>query len=606
MNFLAPALLGFLVLIPILIILYLIRAQRRRQMVSSILLWRDMVQDLEVRTRLRKPPLSILMLLQIAALAFGGFAIARPFWQNEPAPKTQVIVILDASASMQSTDVGQRRFNEAQRQAADVLGRVGEDVAGAVIKAGTQATLLGYSRDSSALLAALRSATPTDGAGDIATAWRLAGSIAAARPEAQSEVYLFSDGSFPATALAPIAASSRFVSIGSSSDNQAITQVGVRRPLGGSAKPVALVRVANYSSGAVERRIRASADGIQFREQPVSFNGKGVVDLLFDPPVGTRIFSAQLIGRDVLAADDHVDAIIPQPAENDALLVSPSPDTMARALRAIPQLSLRVMQPQDYKDSGSAAIVIFDNFLPPILPPVPILVSNPPIGSGLASARFSQSGFAISYDPESEVLTGVDLGPVEFGRVAKLDVPAWAAPIVVGPDGPLILEGERDGRRAVVFGFDPGASSLPKLVAFPTLVANSVEWLLANEGGASSVGATVRLPGGLTGDIVAPGGATSPAAGQAFFGQTDKVGKYDVKKPGADAATVFAVNLVDERESDVAPRSITLPQRVAPFSFPTIAPEGHLEGRDLWPFLVAGVLALLSVEWWLFSKRGMS
>jgi len=146
MSFLAPALLGFLALLPILLVLYLIRAQRRRQMVSSILLWRDMVQDLEVRTRLRKPPLSILMLLQIAALLLGGIALARPFWQNDSPPKSQVIVILDASASMLATDIDQKRFGEAQRQAADVLSRVGGDVAGAVIKAGTQATLLGYSR----------------------------------------------------------------------------------------------------------------------------------------------------------------------------------------------------------------------------------------------------------------------------------------------------------------------------------------------------------------------------------------------------------------------------------------------------------------------------
>ena len=105
MTFLAPALLGFLILIPVVILIYLIRAQRRRAPVSSVLLWRNMVRDLEMRTRLRRPPLTVLLLLQLLAILLGALALGRPFWETATPPARQLVLVLDASASMNAFSV---------------------------------------------------------------------------------------------------------------------------------------------------------------------------------------------------------------------------------------------------------------------------------------------------------------------------------------------------------------------------------------------------------------------------------------------------------------------------------------------------------------------
>jgi hypothetical protein len=602
MTFLAPALLGFLALIPIIILIYLIRAQRRREPVSSVLLWRDMVQDLEMRTRFRRPPLTLLLLLQLVIVVVGALALARPFRETVTPPVRQLILVLDVSASMSATDLQPSRLAEAKARAREALAGIGPETEITVIRAGPRATLEATTREARVAAAAIDALQPADGRGDLRTAWLLAGSVAAARPDRPATTVLFTDGAF-AGPLPSIPSAVSVVLVGNGSDNQAIVQLGVRRTLSGAARATAFVRVANFASRPVERTVRAFGDGIPVGEQVARIGGRGTTDLVFDLPIGTRVVAVQLAGSDLLAVDDRAEAVVAQPGEYEALLVSTAPEVMRRALRSIPQLTVRERAPDQYRDPGNAALVVFDGFLPQALPPTAVLIVNPPVGSWLASARVGRPSYALGIDPESPLVAGVDLGAAEFARVAQLTVPSWAAPVVTGLDGPLILEGERDGRRIVVLGFDPAASNLPKMVAFPALIANAVEWMLAGPDGATTAGATVRLPSGLQGDLVGPDGRRQPAAALALTAATERAGLYQVRRFGADPLTVFAVNVADERESDITPRQPAVGEPFPPFSLPAFGREGETTGVDFWPYLAGAVLVLLIVEWLVYTRR---
>src|SRR5213075_3025794 len=75
------------------------------------------------------------------------------------------------------------------------------------------------------------------------------------------------------------------------------------------------------------------------------------------------------------------------------------------------------------------------------------------------------------------LLAGVDLHALLVRRAQKLAPVPWLEPVVQTDQGPLLLAGEYEGRRVVVLPFDPRDSNLPKLAAFPLLMANVVEWL---------------------------------------------------------------------------------------------------------------------------------
>src|SRR5512133_3653723 len=98
MSLVTPlALLFALLAIPI-VLLYLLRLQRREQPVSSTLLWRQVTLDREANTLWQKLRRNLLMVLQLLTLAFLVFALVRPFLFVPSTLSGRLVVLLDASA----------------------------------------------------------------------------------------------------------------------------------------------------------------------------------------------------------------------------------------------------------------------------------------------------------------------------------------------------------------------------------------------------------------------------------------------------------------------------------------------------------------------------
>src|SRR5205085_1160333 len=93
---------------------YLLRPRRPLRRVSSTFLWLAALHDLESQRPWRRIPPSLLLLLQLAALAAIVAAAARPFILSPQSTGPFTIVLLDGSASMQATDVKPSRFETAR------------------------------------------------------------------------------------------------------------------------------------------------------------------------------------------------------------------------------------------------------------------------------------------------------------------------------------------------------------------------------------------------------------------------------------------------------------------------------------------------------------
>ena len=113
MSLLLPAALGFLALVPVIVIFYILRAQHQQQRVPSIRFWRQITSDLEGRPSRRIPLFNLLLLLQILVVAALALSLARPALVG--GSKRHAILVLDAAASMQATDVAPSRFEVAKR-----------------------------------------------------------------------------------------------------------------------------------------------------------------------------------------------------------------------------------------------------------------------------------------------------------------------------------------------------------------------------------------------------------------------------------------------------------------------------------------------------------
>ena len=159
-QFLTPlALAGGLLALPILL-LYMLRLRREELEVPSIMLWQQLLQDTEANTPWQRLRRNLLLLLQLLILAALVLALARPFI-IVPAPGSgQIVLLLDASASMNAADAPEgSRFRAAQNEARSVVSAMGGDDRVTLIRVAEQPQLLAAtSEDRLALMAAIDAA----------------------------------------------------------------------------------------------------------------------------------------------------------------------------------------------------------------------------------------------------------------------------------------------------------------------------------------------------------------------------------------------------------------------------------------------------------------
>jgi hypothetical protein len=203
----------------------------------------------------------------------------------------------------------------------------------------------------------------------------------------------------------------------------------------------------------------------------------------------------------------------------------------------------------------------------------------------------------------------VTFGNVRIVRGLTARAATWARAVAEGPEGPLIVVGERAAGKAVYVGFNmsfPDSDFCLK-IAYPIFINNCLDWLAARPG--QTEGRQVR-----TGDvvpldvpatvrslaIVAPDNRryTLPVEGrQAFFNETAHVGLYHVTAGGYRRDV--AVNLLNRDESNTQPRDKLL------FGHRIIASgaAGARSAREIWRWLALSAILLLALEWYAYHRR---
>src|ERR1700733_10128976 len=117
MNFLAPTAFLFALTIPVVVVFYLLKRKRVVKLVSSTLLWQKFLAETQASAPFQKLRRNWLLLLQILLLLLAVLALSRPYFATKARSRDLRVLILDASASMQSTDESPSRFEKAKKQA---------------------------------------------------------------------------------------------------------------------------------------------------------------------------------------------------------------------------------------------------------------------------------------------------------------------------------------------------------------------------------------------------------------------------------------------------------------------------------------------------------
>src|SRR3954454_15960880 len=167
MPFATPLALLGLVFVPAVIAMYLLKLRRDEAIVPSTLLWNRLVADVEAHApwqRLRRSLLLLLQLLLVLALAI---LAARPFVERPAGLARDLVLVVDASASMGATDVVPNRLAAAKQAAIEALRDLPSGGKVSVIAAGRTARVVATgSSDMARVRQSILSVEPAGATGD--------------------------------------------------------------------------------------------------------------------------------------------------------------------------------------------------------------------------------------------------------------------------------------------------------------------------------------------------------------------------------------------------------------------------------------------------------
>lgn len=615
MNILNPiALLFALLAIPI-ILLYILRLQRREQKVSSTLLWRQVVLDREANTLWQKLRRNLLLILQLATLAFLVFALLRPYISLPGGLNGRLIVLMDASASMRATDVLPSRFDAAKEQARNLISGmgVGDEMSLILVDSNPRA-LTGITSDRGELLAALDASKASLGQAN----WAAAISLGSATANEQSTFIVISDGAH-AEDLKLLQRQTRFVPIGVNGDNLSISTLSLRKTLRGLA---AFVRVTNNGKQDDDSLVSLRADnGTLLDARTVKIPaGQSISWTINDIDANTASVRASIdkASHNNLAADDVVYAVSANTALRRALLVTRGNRFLEQALANLPniQVSRAVTTGVTTLDSRPFDVYILDSMNADLsaLPPRANVLFIGPQQVFTATDTFSNTGYVRTVP--HPIAQSLNWRTVNVQATPLIEAPAWLKPVIQSQGGPLLFAGEfpaelagKDSepplQRVVVLPFELRRSDLPLQLAFPILMLNSIEWLAPPQGmtipASVKPGEVVNLPRGAQvslPDTSALGG-TTVTVDQRGFANTDALGPYAVTF--GDVSGAFAVNFFNSIESEISPNpQLVIGEQKENES--NILTNNTLSQRELWRWLAALALLVLFVEWWVYQR----
>lgn len=608
MSFLEPLMLFFAFTIPVVIVLYLLKLKREIRVVSSTLLWQRFLLDSRANAPFQKLRRNLLLLLQLLVLLFAVLALARPYFPTRAKPSGFRVVLLDASASMQSTDVLPARFENARRQATDLVNNLRETDRMLVMLVGAQPTVICPATSSKETLRrAIRNAQPQDTGAAISDAWRLAVSLA--RDQGDAEAHLFSDGAFELESNLPTHLPLRYHPIGARGNNVGITALEVRRASSSSSSAEIFMAVENASDSLKEFDAELYLNDQLLSVRPLKLT-PGEEQSLVATIDTTRAGLVRAVLRvpDDLAVD-NVATVASRPARRPKILLATMGNSfLERALAVQKDFELIKVTPAAYQKTPGYDIVVLDETSPRELGPGNFLLIHS-LPEGLLEVTGAEKQPMVVDVKTGHPLTRfVQFDNVSILQCAQIRLPAWGVPLVESTRSPLIVAGQNGPHRIVWIGFSVLESNWPLRLSFPIFISNALRWLDPSSDTDRILqvrtGQTVHLPLTKTLDgftVETPDGhrlrqELSPRATEITFTQTERAGVYRVQ--AGDQSQQFCANLLNRGETR------NQPQANLEFSKYQTVPGGKLQTSNLeiWRWLVLAAFGLLLFEWWYFHR----
>jgi Ca-activated chloride channel family protein len=610
-NFLAPVGFYFLLLIPVVIVMHLLKLRRQKRMVSSTMLWRRAVDDLRANTPFQRLRRSLLLLLQIVLVLLLVVVLARPYLFLRAHRGRSLIVLVDTSGSMKARANGTSRIAAARAEAGKIVDSMLSGDEMMLISFADKATVLTpFSGEKQKLRRIISGIEAEDVKTEIRDALVLAQSLVRGRKNA--EVIVVSDGGFGTPDIpGTMSAELRFVNVGRAANNVAITAVDIRPYRESRRDYEVFAALKNNGSERVTAQLELlnndkTVDVREVSMEPGAERREIFTNFRIEP--GTLL--VRLDARDALESDNAAYGVLGAPRKTEVTLVSRGNYFLEKALRAHADVNVTKVKPEDFASKKEADLVIFDNASAGRLAPGNYIFINafPPVG-GFAELGAEQTPVIFDWNEEHPVLRFVELRDVTIQRAKKLKLPEASLVLAESRETPLLVYYSGEGVNALIFTFDLYDSTLPLRAAFPILISNCIEFLERERRGEAGsflrAGTIVKISAPKdveTVSVIDPAGrgwsVRRNQRGELLFDKARRVGFYRVEAQGKPSE-ILGVSLLDGRESSLAPA-----QAVSLYGKSVAATTSvGRTNREVWRWFALAALAIIVLEWLVYHRR---
>jgi len=621
MQLLTPLALIGLITIPIILILHLLRDRREQRPVSSLALWQGLQQK-RTGTRFRRVPLTLMLLLQLAIATMLAFSLARPVSSYLVTDPMQTIFILDMSSSMLATDISPSRFEAAVQEIRNTLETAAPLDTFALIALKPQPEIIWADETAPNLsdtaraeqkirnIASLSQLTVGATGINFLSAFHLAASLL--DPTRNNRVIILTDGNFkldPATlphlpAVVEWRLKLSQVAVG----NQALLNVSVKRLPNNSQQ--LFTRILNYSDQNVERTVQLSLDGQRFAKETVTIAPQGEVARVWNLPAQAQTARLELMEADALPVDNVAELWLQNSTRYHVLLLSDTPDTLARGLQAEANVDLTIATITETRTVTDFNLVVMEGL--PLSQLDKFELPTKSLSWLIVNPTAEEIARNVRPDPTlaASWLAELEWSGVYFRQVASDPLPDWAEidlrakpklldssqalteTVEAGP--PLIYHGTRQNQRVVVWAFNLAESNLPARVTFPLLIDATFATLLAPLPPPTILlGESVTMNNPNFSLALPDGRRLRPSADNPQFNQTQQPGIYKIYLDGTQPVAGFAAQAGSAFESNLT-QLFEPPAPSTNNDLLNLQTESHYQ--EIWPWLTMLVILVMLIE----------
>ncbi len=605
MKFLNFSALYHLFTLGLILLFHLLQQGRKELVVPSLLLWEDQEENRTSKIKWRLKP-TLLLFIHLLITALLVFSLLDPVIPGGRSNTNRLVLIIDSSASMQSTELLPNRFQHAINKAIKMIQKNSSREIALLVADSEPRVLSNFTLDHQQIIKVLRSLQPSDAADDPEAVLNLASSLV--KNDTSAEIFFFTDGAFPQS-KDQMQPAFKIIQIGSSTDNLGIIELKTASS-GQAGEYQIMVKIGNFSPAmhTVPLKIN-NPEGLIIRDT-LAFEPWEEKTLTYNLFTSQRLpFRLTLETNDALAIDNYADFIL-GPVNLRVLLVGPGNFFLERGLRCLPHLELFTRATITPQEAARFDLVIFDGFTPPYGMEGNLVLINTslpeweiePTKNVLSKAEFSW------WKTSHPLFRFVDLSALKVKEYSTL-IPSEieSETLVSSSKGALVTMIENPTGRILVFHFDLEQSNLPIQVGFPIMLSNLVSWYYPEY-------SDPEINHDKTGKIliVAAGPRKQPIKALSPDGKEEKLhqglkgyaitatkqqGIYQIIMEDG-SSDYYAVNLLSSNESNLTPRSFTTPNALSNSN----SQNTSLCYKELWPLLNLIILMLLIIEYYLYHR----